>query len=71
MQSDSGYAPEFVAAAQGTDGGLSREEVLEALARARADGSLDQIHSEGGYAPEFGSATRRPAQRSRAVADRR
>lgn len=37
-------------------GGKSRAQVLEELRQAREDGSLQQMWSESGYAPEFEAA---------------
>lgn len=46
ITSEAGYAPEFE---KTTQGGLTREAVLEELRRAREDGSMRRINRNRGY----------------------
>ncbi|MDH0865796.1 DUF4148 domain-containing protein [Mitsuaria sp. GD03876] len=53
MSADTGTEVNFSAPAAG---GRTRAQVIEELEQARADGSLDRMWSEQGYAPEFEAA---------------
>lgn len=53
MSSDTNSELRFGAPAAG---GKTRAQVIDELERARADGSLDRMWSEQGYAPEFEAA---------------
>lgn len=53
LSSDMTSQVQFAAPAAG---GKSRAQVIDELQQARADGSLDRMWSETGYAPEFEAA---------------
>ena len=53
MSSDTGSEVRFSAPAAG---GKTRAQVIDELEQARADGSLERMWSEQGYAPEFEAA---------------
>ncbi|WP_416762874.1 DUF4148 domain-containing protein [Roseateles sp. So40a] len=53
MSADTSTQVQFAAPAAG---GKTREQVIDELQQARADGSLDRMWSEQGYAPEMDPA---------------